>query len=421
VKAITNVHVYDFETYSPDSFVIYDENIIKIGPMKKFKDKDYEIIDGKGQLLLPGLINFHTHIYSTLIRGLDLGVTPENFLDILNDVWWRFDRVLTCEDLYESALRYGEDAIRNGVTALVDHNASGEISGSLEALRRGIKEVLGMKGLFCFETSDRFNLGDSIKENLSAIKNGDGLFGLHASLTLSDESLSRVSQVLETSPIHIHVAESKMDEEDALQKYRMSVVHRLGRFNLLNRNSILAHCVHIDDEEAELIAMNKCCVALNPTSNLNNAVGIFDYKRLITHGVTLLVGTDGLGSNVAKEWQSLYYLGKHAMGKPSGIGLEEVKGHIRESYLVYNALSGDQVGLLKEGYSADMVLLDYKPPTPMDKKTIFAHVFYGLLDSFRPSHVFIEGKIKLENYVLVEGIAESYGKVLDLWEKVRES
>lgn len=419
MKAIINVNVYDYSAYHPSSYVIFDEHIIEIGPMKKFKNQDLEIIDGKGKLLLPGLINFHTHIYATFIRGLVIGEEVDNFWDILNKIWWQFDQHLSLEDLYESAIRYGEASIKSGVTALIDHNASGEVKGSVDAIRRGIKDTLGMKAMFCFETSDRFNVADCLEENLHAIESGDGMFGLHASLSLSDESLGQVSKMLGDAPIHIHVVESKMDEEDALYKYRMSVVHRLGRFNLLNKASILAHCLYIDDEEAELIASNNCYVAINPSSNLNNAVGCFDYNRLRKYGVKLLIGTDGLGTNIAREWQNLYYIGKCSMKNPSAISLDDMKGHIVKSYEIYNELSGEQVGLIKADYTADFVLMDYKAPTTLSEKTIFSHVFYGVFDSFRPSHVFINGKKKLENYLLVEGCAGPYEKVEALWEKVR--
>lgn len=420
MKAIINVNVYDYLAYYPSSYVIFDEHILEIGPMKKFKNQDLEIIDGKGKLLLPGLINFHTHIYATLIRGLDMGKKADNFWDVLNKIWWQFDQHLSLEDLYESAIRYGEASIKSGVTALIDHNASGEIRGSIDAIRRGIRETLGMKGLFCFETSDRFNVVDCLEENVHAIEKGDGMFGLHASLSLSDETLAQVSKLLGEAPIHMHVAESKIDEEDALYKYKMSVVHRLGRFNLLNKHSILAHCVHIDDEEAELIASSACCVAINPSSNFNNAVGYFNYNRLRQYGINILIGTDGLGTNIAREWQNLYYIGKYSMKNPSGIALDDVRYHIAKSYEIYNELSGSQVGLIKADYAADFVLIDYKAPTIVNEKTIFAHVLYGVFDSFRPSDVFINGKKKLENYLLVEGCAGPYEKIEALWGRVNK-
>ncbi|MBN2897222.1 MAG: amidohydrolase family protein [Clostridia bacterium] len=419
MKAIINVTIYDYLAYHPSSYVIFDKQIVAVGSMKNFKTDQLEIIDGQGMLLLPGLINFHTHIYSTLVRGLAIDAEPKDFKGILEDLWWRFDRQLTLEDLFASAVRYGEASLRAGVTAVIDHNASGAIDGSLEALRKGIKETLGMKGLFCFETSDRFNVDHCIEENLRGIANGDGLFGLHASMTLSDETLSRVEKVLGETPIHIHVAESTMDEDKTLSKHHMSVVHRLGRYNLLNPGSLLAHCVHIDDEEAALMAQNKCYVAINPSSNMNNAVGSFKYEKFRSHNIGVLVGTDGLGVNIARAWQDLYYLGKNEMRDPSGISLDEIRHHIIQSYVYYGQVSGHKVGRIEADYDADMMLIDYKAPTPMNEANVFAHIFYGVYDNLRPRHLFIEGKKKIEHFLLLEGFSGPYEKTEALWEKVR--
>ncbi len=420
MKALINVTVYDYSTYHPSSYVVFDKNIIEIGKMEDFNFEKAIIIDGDGMLLLPGLINFHTHIYSTLIRGLDMGARPETFMDVLTQIWWRFDQALTLDDLYISGLIYGQNSIKCGVTALIDHNASGAIKGSIKTLRNAVKETLGMKGLFCFETSDRFNVAGCIEENLTAIESGDGLFGLHASLSLSDKTMDRIEPVIGSVPIHVHVAESAMDEAHALETYGMSVVHRLGRFNLLNEASLLAHCVHVDEEEAELIGKSRCSVAINPTSNLNNAVGSFDYKLLRDNDIQLLVGTDGLGCNVAKEWQNLYYVGKNSMKAPAGIDLDDIKAYIIDSYEYFNNLSGERLGQLKKGYAADFMLVDYKSPTPIDEANIFAHVFYGVFDQLNPKYVYISGDEKLSNYKLTQEFEIDECEVNALWERVRK-
>jgi len=420
VKALINVTVYDYYTYHPSSYVVFDKKIIEIGKMEDFNFEKATIIDGDGMLLLPGLINFHTHIYSTLIRGLDMGATPETFMDVLTQIWWRFDQALTLDDLYISGLVYGQSSIKCGVTALIDHNASGAIKGSIRTLRNAVKETLGMKGLFCFETSDRFNVAECIEENLTAIESGDSLFGLHASLSLSDKTMNRIEPVIGSVPIHVHVAESAMDEAHALETYGMSVVHRLGRFNLLNEGSLLAHCVHVDEEEAELIGKSKCSVAINPTSNMNNAVGSFNYKLLRDNDIQLVVGTDGLGCNVAKEWQNLYYVGKNTMNEPAGIALDDIKTYLGQSYEYFNQLSGERLGRIEKGYAADFMLVDYQPPTPINEKNIFAHVFYGIFDQLNPKNVYISGDEKLSDYKLTQEFQTDMGEVNALWERVRK-
>ncbi len=429
-KAIINVKIFDYETYIENGFCIFDEKIVKIGEMKDYTTFEGAIIDGKGKILLPGLINFHTHIYSTLVRGASLGpYDPQSFKDILEQLWWKFDRELTNESIYHSAIIYGLESLRNGVTSLIDHHASGkDILGSLENLKQALVDVLGMRGIFCFETSDRFDIDACIKENLTGLKfdsaDAKGMFGLHASMSLSDETLRKVKTVIGKAPMHTHAAESKEDEEDSLEKYGVRVVERFAIHGLLNPDSILAHCVHIDDHEAKTVKENKAVIALNPTSNMNNAVGGFNIELFRKYTIPILVGTDGLGSNIAKEWSYLLYAGKQYIDDANGITLDEIRAHIIRSYDYFGRQMGIKIGKIKKGYVADLLLVDYTNPTPMNKSNAFGHVFYGLFDSFKPSHVFVKGKELVSEYKSKFDEKELYKKAKEasqsLWKRISE-
>ena len=124
MKALTNVRIYDYKNYIDNGFILFDKKIQKISVTDDF-NYEGEIIDGKNRLVLPGLINFHTHIYSMLIRGFDIGANPATFQDILDQIWWKFDTHLTKSDLEASAYYHGVECLQNGVTSLIDHNASG--------------------------------------------------------------------------------------------------------------------------------------------------------------------------------------------------------------------------------------------------------------------------------------------------------
>ncbi|MCK5763370.1 MAG: amidohydrolase family protein [Clostridiales bacterium] len=414
MKAIINIKIYDYKNYIENGYIIFDKKIQKTGTMDEFNFEG-EVIDGNGRLVLPGLINFHTHIYSMLIRGFNIGASPVTFQDILDQVWWKFDSYLTKPDLEASAYHYGVECLKSGVTSLIDHNASGEIPGSLSAIKNGLSNPLDIKSMLCFETSDRFDTENCIEEN------SHKHFGLHASLSLSDKTLKDVKDNLDNRPIHIHVAESIEDEEDSLRKYDKRVVNRLDKFNLLTKDSILAHCVHIDDEEANIIGKTGSVIVLNPTSNMNNAVGTFSYKRFRDNKIQLLVGTDGLGSNIAASWQNLLYVGKQSMKDPNGIGIDEIKNHILLSYEYFNRLSGYKLGQIKTGFNADFLLLDYDPPTPINSDNIFGHVFYGLFGNFTPHSVFIDGERKIDNYS-VTFKKKDYSNVAEkLWKRIEES
>ncbi|MHA1398873.1 MAG: amidohydrolase family protein [Candidatus Heimdallarchaeaceae archaeon] len=432
MKIVTNVKIYDYETYIENGYCIFDDKIIEVGEMKDFpgaKGRE-EIIDGKNKILLPGLINFHTHIYSTLVRGASIPFNPKSFKDILEQLWWKFDSKLDNETTFHSAMVYGLESLKNGVTSLIDHHASGlMILGSLNELKRAFVDTLGMRGVFCFETSDRFDVNSCIKENLAGLKfntpEAKGMFGLHASMSLSEETLNKVSEVLGNTPIHVHVAESKEDEEDSLQKYKMTVVERYQKHGLLNPDSILAHCVHINENEAKLISENGAYVVFNPTSNMNNAVGTFNIELFRKYNIPLMIGTDGLGTNIAKEWTNLYYVGKAGLKDPVGIGLDEIRNYVIKSYEYFSRMMSIKIGKIKKDYVADLVLVDYINPTQMDETNTFGHLFFGLFDNFRPSWVFCRGKTLIKNYTSKFNEEEVYRNALNasqkLWQRLGDS
>jgi len=403
MKAIINVKIYDYETYIEEGFCIFDEKIVETGSMKDFPNFDGEIIDGKNKILLPGLINSHTHIYSTLVRGASIPFNPKSFRDILEQLWWKFDSKLDNETTYHSAMIYGLESLKNGVTSFIDHHASGiDILGSLGELKKAIVDTLGMRGIFCFETSDRFNINECIDENLAGLKfdssDARGMFGLHASMSLSEETLEKISKVIGDAPIHVHVAESKEDEDDSLEKYNLSVVERYQKHSLLNPDSILAHCVHINENEAKIISEKQAVIALNPTSNMNNAIGAFNIDIFRNNGIQILIGNDGLGTNIAKEWTYLLFAGKAGINDANGIGFDEIINYIANSYDYFGRMMGIKIGKIQKGYVADFVLVPYYPPTMMDKNNAFGHVFFGLFDNFKPSCVIVKGKTLIENY-----------------------
>lgn len=414
MKAIINARIYDYDNYIENGYIIYNETIVEVGHMTDFNGH-YELYDAKGMLILPGLINSHTHIYSALFRGSPLHASPENFLQVLEQIWWKFDKQLTLDDIKESAKAYGNESLLSGVTSLIDHHASGEIENSLLTIHH-VLDKMGIKHLLCFESSDRFDMDACIDENIkyTAIK---GHFGLHAGLSLSDESLEKIKEKLD-KPIHVHVAESDIDEQISVATHGMRVVHRLEKHELLSKNSILAHCLYINDEEAKLIKKYDCVVAINPTSNLNNAVGLYNQSLLYENEIPILVGTDGLGPNVAKEYQNLYYVGNQSNVHPSKVSLDWVKDQMKHSYTYFNRMHDVKIGQLKKDYVSDFIMIDYHPITPMNEANIFGHVLFGVFEALKPHTVIIEGEKKVDQYQLVYKNPVDHAVVEELWRKL---
>ncbi|MFA6649081.1 MAG: hypothetical protein WCS48_03195, partial [Candidatus Izemoplasmatales bacterium] len=147
MKALINARIYDYNQYQEQAYILFDEQITQVGPMIEFVDNGYDIIDCTGQLVMPSLVVGHSHIYSTFARGLSIPFNPQNFQEILAQLWWKLDASLDNSMNYNSGIASACDFLRNGITTIIDHHASGkDIIGSLLALKHAICDDASMRG-----------------------------------------------------------------------------------------------------------------------------------------------------------------------------------------------------------------------------------------------------------------------------------
>lgn len=426
MKALVNARIFDYEKYIENGYIKFDNQIAEVGSMENFTS-DEDVIDCSGCIIMPGLTNCHTHIYSAFSRGLNVYFNPRSFTDILEQLWWKLDAKLDEASVYSSAMSYGIDCLHSGVTSIIDHHASGLcIEGSLEALNNAISKRLGMRGIYCFETSDRFPLEECLRENVRFSENVSeytgSMFGLHASMTLSHESLKKISEVLGDTPIHIHVAESMDDVQNCYENFNQSIVERLDRYGLLNKGSILAHCVHINDQEAALIKKRECFVALNPTSNMNNAVGLPNYELFRKNKIPCLIGNDGLGANITRDYLNILFAMKNRLNSITKFSMDDLVQVIKNGYEFIGSRLGIKLGRLDKGYCADFVVVPYNPPTPIDKDNALGHLVFGLFDSFRPKQVWVAGKQLIKDFEptfeIEEALKESRTEAAKVWKRL---
>ena len=275
-------------------------------------------IDADAPLVIPGLVCAHTHLYSALARGMPYHLeSPTNFVEILQRIWWRLDRALDPEAVSASALVGGMEALLSGTTTLVDHHASpNAVDGSLDAIADALA-LLGNRSVLCYETSDRDGeqiAAAGLAENRRFVEQVRrerpplvrAMVGAHASFTLSDETLAGCVDAAHdlSAGLHIHVAEDRADEEDALLRAGMRVVDRLERFGALDDRALLAHGVHLDHHELELVAAAGSRVVHNARSNMNNSIGRAAVEAL---GARVALGTDGIGSDMFEESRAAYF------------------------------------------------------------------------------------------------------------------
>jgi putative selenium metabolism protein SsnA len=375
------------------------EKIVEIGPSEQLLPlENEEVLDAKGQFVMPGNICAHTHFYGAFSRGMGIpGAAPKVFPEILEKLWWPLDRALDLEDVRYSALVCLVNAIRHGTTTLFDHHASpNAISGSLDVIAESVLDA-GIRASLCYEVTDRNGLDQAeagIQENLRFIQRvnktpeWDGVLGamvgLHASLTLSDATLARCRELTPADAgFHVHVAEHFSDEDDSLAKSGTRVVDRLAKFGILGPKTIAVHCVHIDQREASLLAETGTWVTHQPRSNMNNAVGMAAVESMMRAGIKVCLGNDGFSNAMWEEWKAAYLAHKLWHRDPRRMGgYDVVKMAVyHNAELVASQLGGLRAGEIGVGSAADLILVDYQPITPLTAENLPWHILFGFNES----------------------------------------
>jgi len=369
------------------------EQVAAVGDAVEMKRRypDAEAVDCSGKIVLPGFICAHHHFYSTMARGMGIpGEPAENFVQILERLWWKVDRAILDEDILLSAQLPLIDCIRNGTTAIIDHHASPSMrDGSLDIIEGAVRQA-GLRASLCYEVSDRNAKGGGIAENERFIKKvgkGDGqiaaMMGLHASFTVSDETVEKCVGIAKEHGIgcHIHVAEDAADRQDSLSRYGVPTVNRLHNLGLTGEKSIFVHCVHVDDTEMEILAATKTIVVHNPESNMNNAVGVTPLLAMLKKGVLVGLGTDGMNSDMLVQMRTAYLLHRLANRDPRVAFVEAPTLLLQNNREIGRRQFGLTLGEIAEGRPADLAILDYHPPTPLSEANFLGHLIFGLVDA----------------------------------------
>jgi putative selenium metabolism protein SsnA len=439
---ITNCRIVTWEKpnriLNDYAVLIQEQRIVRIDQQKKLI-ADYpneEVFDAKDQLLMPGLICAHTHFYSAFSRGMAIPGSPAiDFSQILQNLWWPLDQSLTLEDVKYSTLLGLIDAVKHGCTTLFDHHASpNAISGSLDQIGSSLIQS-GVRGVVCYEVTDRGGTDkadEGIAENVRMIhkvkqENSTlvkAMVGLHASLTLSDETLEKCTGAgANDAGFHIHVAEHQVDEYDSIFKSGLRVVDRLNKFNLLGQNSIIAHGVHMDMKEVELLRDSGTWLSHQPRSNMNNAVGLANIDSMIRFGVKVCLGNDGFSNAMWDEYRTCYLAHKLWNKDPqrmNGADLAEIAFYNNADLASHFFRSEGKIGTIEEGALADLILVDYKPFTEMSAGNIPWHIQFGFRDSMVTSTMVAGKWLMKDRNLLTLDEEEVTNKSRELSKKVWE-
>jgi 5-methylthioadenosine/S-adenosylhomocysteine deaminase len=421
------------------SLAIERGRVIEIGKSEYIQKQHPNVpsVDATGHIVLPGLVCSHSHLYGMLLRGAPLKVTPPSDLtQILQRIWWPVDEALTYEDAYASGLVAAGEFAKSGVTMFADtYSGPNSISGVLDKISEAVESV-GIRGFIAFEATQRHSKDEGfsgVKENMrfaeTISRKPDSktrpLFSIHASFTVTDELIREVKRLAERfhSPITIHASEGLGDLHHNLENYGKRTIERLSDVGLLGPNVVLAHCVHVNSKEIDLIANTRTGVAHNPMSNMLNAVGVSPVKQMLAQKVTVGIGNDGYIFDMFENMRAAFLLHRVNDRDPNAIDPYTV---LEMATINGARLYGmeKEVGSIEIGKRADIILI--KPsiiPTPLTVDTVISHII-NTVDGDDVEHVFVEGQQVVRNKRLVlfdEQKAQEISQkaAANLWNRLR--
>lgn len=409
------------------SLLIKNDLIAEISDEIDDSDVD-KVIDANGKILLPGLINTHTHLSMTLFRGLADDLSLDSWL---NDHIWPMEANLNGDYCYIGALLGAVELIKSGTTTFSDmYFYMEDVARAVD--EAGIRAVLSY-GMIDFADSERREA--ELKENLTLFENCDGMadgrikvfLGPHSPYTASEELLVKTRQLADeyNMGIHIHVSETEKEINDLLDEKGLRPFEYLDKIGFLGPDVVAAHSVWLSDDEIEIIRKKGVKVSHNPCSNMKLASGIAPVSKLIENGICVSIGTDGASSNnnldlieelkTASLLQKVSTLDPNVLNSHEAIAMGTIKGA--------EALGlDDEIGSIEVGKKADIILIDTNSANMVpDSSTLTSNVIYSANGSNVDTTI-CNGKILMENKKLtVLNEQEIYDKAREAIKNLKEA
>lgn len=401
IKNIAEIHS-PFSEVKKEQFILIEDQIIKeidsMSQLDQNTEYDY-LVDAAGKIVLPGFVNTHTHAAMTLMRGYADDMPLDKWLQ--NKIW-PFEGKMSAEDIYWGTALAVLEMIKTGTTTFSDmYFAMDRVAKLVE--KSGIRAVLA-EGLI--EANDgQQGLNEALKYALDYRDTADGrittMLAPHAPYTCGRDYLEQIRELAlkNNLPVHIHLSESKKEVKDSLAAHQSSPVKYLADFNFFDNHVLAAHCVNLEPGDLEILKKNKVQVAHNPMSNAKLANGIAPINQYLNNEINVSLGTDGVSSNnsldMLKEAKMASYLQKIKYEDPTAVDTEKILEIITVNGA--RALAVEKLGLIEEGYQADLQLIDIENDSfYYPHHNILSNLFYAA-DSRSVETVIVAGKILMEN------------------------
>ena len=384
------------------SILIKDNLIAEISPEIDESDVS-KTIDATGKIVLPGLINTHTHLSMTLFRGLADDLSLDSWL---NDHIWPMEANLNGDYCYIGALLGAVELIKSGTTTFSD------MYFYMEDVARAVDEA-GIRAVLSYgmiDFGDEEKRKNEINENLTLFKACDGMadgrikvfFGPHSPYTASEELLIKVRELVDeyNMGIHIHVSETQKEIEDVSAEKGLRPFEYLDKIGFLGPDVVAAHSVWLSDNEIEIIKKNNVKISHNPCSNMKLASGIAPVSKLIENDICVSIGTDGASSNnnldLIEELKTASLLQKVSTLDPKVLTSDEAvaMGTIKGAETL--GLESE-IGSIEVGKKADIILIDTNSANMVpDSSSLSSNIIYSANGSNVDTTI-CDGKILMEN------------------------
>jgi 5-methylthioadenosine/S-adenosylhomocysteine deaminase len=376
------------------------------GVAKEIKERAEVVINARGKVVLPGLINAHTHLSMTLLRGVADDMQLMKWLEKI----WSIEKHLKAEDCYAGALLGCLEMIKSGTTCFAD------MYFYMEDVARAVEES-GLRGVLSYgiiEMDDLKRRESELSKGESLVKDWHGkaegriltMFGPHAPYTCSPECLMKVKELAKKYDvgIHTHLSETRDEVKQMIKKYGRRPVKHLDSIGFLGPEVLAAHCVWLNEKEIKILHDRGVKPVHNPVSNMKLSSGVAPVPEMLAAGIPVALGTDGAASNnsldMFKEMKFAALLNKSYRFDPvavpamSALEMATVNGA--------TALGlGSELGSIEVGKKADLVLVDIGKPHLTPLHNLISHLVYSAVGSDVETTI-VDGRIlMLERRVLV--------------------
>ncbi|EHB64449.1 MULTISPECIES: amidohydrolase [Paenibacillus] len=376
--------------------VVEDDRITYLGEEEPQVDAETQVMDGTHLLFLPGLVNTHGHAAMSLLRGFGDDLALQVWLQ---EKMWPMEAKFTADDVFWGTSLSVLEMLKGGTTTFVDmYDHMDQVAKVVQD--SGMRGVLtrGVIGL-CPPEVQKQKLDEAIAFAKDWHGQAEGrittMISPHAPYTCPPDFIEKFVQAAHdlNLPIHTHMSETAAEVQQNVNDYGQRPVAHLEKLGVFSRPTLVAHAVHLTDEEIEILAKHDVAVSHNPGSNLKLASGVARVPELLKAGVTVSLGTDGPASNnnldMFEEMRLAALIHKGVSGDPTAIPAAEALRMGSE----YGARSAflDNVGRLAVGMKADMIALDTDQAHFLPRTDYISHSIYSA-SAKDVEHVWVDGK-----------------------------